>query len=130
MWLQVEMTQPAMLSEIQFESSAVPVVTEPIVPGAPPRTMIPAAAAAAAALAVARAPPEAPAAPDINAVGFPRAFQIQTSMDGTTWSAPVAQGQGCWHQHARDVRARAGQVRPHHADGDDAERAADWPFSG
>ena len=40
------------------------------------------------------APPESPAAPSVNAVGFPRAFQIQTSMDGTTWSAPVAQGQG------------------------------------
>ena len=93
MWLQVEMAQPAMVSEIQFESSAVPVVTEPIVPGAPPRTTIPAGLGRGGA-AGGGAPPESPAAPSVNAVGFPRAFQIQTSMDGTTWSAPVAQGQG------------------------------------
>jgi hypothetical protein len=25
---------------------------------------------------------------------FPRGYQVQTSMDGTTWSAPVAEGRG------------------------------------
>ena len=27
-------------------------------------------------------------------VGFPRAYQVQTSADGVTWSRPVAQGEG------------------------------------
>jgi hypothetical protein len=79
------------VSEIQFESSAVPVVTEPIVPGAPPRTGIPGGGGRGGARGGGAAP-EPPPAPVINAIGFPRAFQIQTSMDGTPWSAPVAPG--------------------------------------
>jgi hypothetical protein len=27
-------------------------------------------------------------------VGYPRAFRVQVSMDGSTWGAPVASGQG------------------------------------
>ncbi len=26
--------------------------------------------------------------------GYPRGYQVQVSMDGTTWSAPVAEGKG------------------------------------
>jgi hypothetical protein len=78
MWLQVEIPQAVRLTELQFESSAVPIVTEPIVPGAPPRSGGGGGRGGAAA-----APPP---------VGFPRGFQVQVSMDGTTWSAPVAQG--------------------------------------
>jgi hypothetical protein len=36
-----------------------------------------------------------PGAPPPIAQGtYPRGFQVQVSTDGTTWSAPVAQGQG------------------------------------
>jgi hypothetical protein len=27
-------------------------------------------------------------------IGYPRAYEVTVSTDGTTWSAPVAQGQG------------------------------------
>jgi mono/diheme cytochrome c family protein len=82
MWLQVELPQPVTIAEIEFESSAVPVVTDPIVPGAPPRTVIN------------RGADGGPAVPDINAIGYPRGFQIQISMDGVNWGAPVVTGQG------------------------------------
>jgi hypothetical protein len=97
MWLQVELPQAMTVSELQFESSVVPVVTEPIIPGQPPRTVVPGGGrggrgGARGGGAGADAAP-APAAPGVEAVGYPRGYQVQTSMDGTTWSAPVAQGQ-------------------------------------
>jgi mono/diheme cytochrome c family protein len=76
MWLQVELPQPVRLTEVQFESGAVAVVEDPIVPGAPPRSGGGRGAAAPAG------------------VGFPRGYQVQVSTDGSTWSAPVAQGAG------------------------------------
>ena len=76
MWLQVELPQATRLTEIQFESSAVAVVEEPIVPGAPPRSGGGRGAAAPVG------------------VGFPIGYQVQVSMDGTTWGNPVAQGAG------------------------------------
>jgi hypothetical protein len=36
------------------------------------------------------APPNAPRRP----VPYPRAYEVQVSLDGTTWSAPVAEGRG------------------------------------
>ena len=74
MWLQVELPQPVMLTELQFESPLVPIVEEPIVPGAPPRSGGGRGAAAPAG------------------IGFPRGYDVQVSMDGTSWSAPVASG--------------------------------------
>ena len=85
MWLQIEMPQPTMVTEVLFESSAVPVVTEPIVPGAPPRTQPGGGARGAGA------PDAAP--PTVNPIGFPRAYEISISMDGTNWGAPIARGQ-------------------------------------
>jgi mono/diheme cytochrome c family protein len=87
MWLQVELPQAAMLTEIQFESNPAPVIPDPIVPGAPPRSGggVPAAGRGAAPGTPAPAPP---------GLGYPRGYQVQVSMDGTTWSAPVAQGKG------------------------------------
>ena len=76
MWLQVELPQAVMLNEIQFESSAVAVVEEPIVPGQPPRSG------------------GGRGAPVPTGIGYPRGYQVQVSMDGTTWGNPVAQGAG------------------------------------
>jgi hypothetical protein len=77
MWFQVELPQAAMVTEIQFSSGA---------PGgrggrggAPP----------AAAGGRASGPPPPP-----PFGSFPIAYKVQVSMDGTTWSAPVGQGQG------------------------------------
>jgi len=83
MWFQVELLQPAMLTEIQFTSTALAVDTTPIVPGAPTRTGIPGGRGV---------PGAAPAAP--LPLGYPREYQVQVSMDGTTWGQPVARGKG------------------------------------
>ena len=83
MWFQVELAQPATLTEIQFTSTALPVDTTPIVPGAPTRTGIPGG----------RGAPGAPAPPP-PPLGFPREYQVQVSMDGTTWGQPIARGKG------------------------------------
>jgi hypothetical protein len=60
MWLQIELPEPLVLTEIQFTSSAVGGGRA----GAP------------------------------TVWTFPREYQVQVSADGSTWSAPVAQGQG------------------------------------
>jgi mono/diheme cytochrome c family protein len=88
MWLQIELPQPATITEIQFESSAAAINAEPIVPGAPPRTGLGGGGGGRGA-APGAAPAPAPPAPP---VGYPRGYQIQVSMDGTTWGRPVAQG--------------------------------------
>lgn len=74
MWLQVELPQPVMLTELQFESGSVSIVEQPIVPGEPPRSGGGRGAGAPAG------------------IGYPRGYQVQVSADGTTWSAPVASG--------------------------------------
>ena len=70
MWLAVELPQPAVVTELQFDSiSTIP----PPARGAAPQTgrggMSP-------------------------VVGYPRGYSVQTSTDGTTWSKPVAEGKG------------------------------------
>ena len=77
MWLQVELSQPATIAEIQFESTAAAVEEGPAVRGAPTRT------------GIGPGGPPAGAAP-----GFPRGYQVQLSMDGVAWGSPVAEGQG------------------------------------
>ena len=78
MWVQIELPQPAMVAGVQFESPAALVDTTPAVPGAPTRTGIGGARGGG--------PPLQP--------GFPRGYEVVVSADGTTWSNPVAQGQG------------------------------------
>jgi mono/diheme cytochrome c family protein len=74
MWYQIELPQPAMVSEVSFQSAG---------PGR------------GGGGAGGRG--GAPAGPPANAaalIGFPRGYTVQVSMDGTTWGAPVAQGTG------------------------------------
>ena len=82
MWLQVELPQPVTLTEVQFESSPVALDAQPAVPGAPTRTGL-------GGPAHPGAPPPPPPLP-----GYPRGYQVQVSMDGTTWGKPVAKGKG------------------------------------
>ena len=77
MWLQIELPQPATSPGVTFESPAALVDTTPAVPGAPTRTGIGGGRGG---------PAPQPA--------FPRGYEVVLSMDGTTWSNPVAQGQG------------------------------------
>jgi hypothetical protein len=80
MWLQVELPRTVALTEVQFESSALAVDPNPIVPGQPPRTGGGRNA-------------NDPNAPQPS-VGYPRGYEVQVSTDGTKWSAPVAKGAG------------------------------------
>jgi mono/diheme cytochrome c family protein len=66
MWFQFELPEPVMLAELNFFSASPP-----------PRPAPPGAAASQ--------PPEPT---------FPRGYRVQVSMDGTAWSAPVAEGRG------------------------------------
>jgi hypothetical protein len=82
MWLQIELPQPALVTEVQFDSvgagfggggggrgrGAAPLPA----PGTP-------------------APAGRGGAPTM---GYPRAYSVQVSTDGKKWSKPVAEGKG------------------------------------
>jgi hypothetical protein len=112
MWFQVELPQPALLTEVQFDSTsgggrAGGGGGRGAAPGAPGEDPIPAVAGGAAAVAAgAQAPPAgapgggrgrggaaagAPQAPPNP--GYPRGYKLDLSMNGTTWT-PVATGAG------------------------------------
>jgi mono/diheme cytochrome c family protein len=120
MWFQVELPQPAMITEVQFDSGApggrgggrgagagrgggrgaVPgarggAPQAAATPGQPP-TAQPAQAPATAAGAPAQ--PAPPAAGRGNAPpvfgSYPLAYRVQVSMDGKSWGTPVAEGSG------------------------------------
>jgi mono/diheme cytochrome c family protein/glucose/arabinose dehydrogenase len=92
MWFQVELPQATMITEVQFDAGQ---------PGgggrgrggrgAPPagRGGAPPAAPGAAPAA---GPPRIPGPPPFGS--YPIGYKVQLSMDGKTWAAPVAQGQG------------------------------------
>jgi mono/diheme cytochrome c family protein len=79
MWFQVELPQPATIAEVQFTSSSS-AAGRGAGAGAGGR-------GAAANQAAAAAPPPPPNP------GYPRAFKLETSLNGTTWT-PAAIGQG------------------------------------
>jgi mono/diheme cytochrome c family protein/glucose/arabinose dehydrogenase len=90
MWFQIELPQPMLVNEVQFDSA-----TERN-PGAR-------AARGARGAAVPAAAGRGPAArgaagrggfggPPV--IGYPRGYSVQTSTDGKSWSKPVAQGKG------------------------------------
>jgi mono/diheme cytochrome c family protein len=87
MWFQIELPDAVRLSEIQFES-----------PGQGGRGGGRGRGAAApAAGAPGAAPGAAPAAPPAFTPpppASPRQFKVEVSMDGATWGAPVAEGEG------------------------------------
>jgi hypothetical protein len=72
MWFQFEMPEPAMIAEVAFQSAG---------PGR------------GGGRGGRGAAPE-PAVDPSMLIGFPRAYTVQVSMDGSTWSVPVAQGTG------------------------------------
>jgi hypothetical protein len=76
MWLQIEMPRPALLTEVEFDSTAVRVQDEPAVPGAPTRTG-----------GARRGDPPPPPS-------FPRGYEVRVSLDGVSWGDPVAVGKG------------------------------------
>jgi hypothetical protein len=69
MWLTVELAQPAMVSEIQFESATI-----------------------GGGRGGRGAPGAAPQPPPV--VGYPRGYSVEVSADGTNWSKPIVEGKG------------------------------------
>ena len=105
MWFQVELPEPVALTEIQFVSTAAGGrgggrgrgAARGEAPGNPPGAAAPGGAMQPPAPGVAPgAAPEmaVPPAPNPAAVGYPRGYTVTVSTNGTTWSAPVARGEG------------------------------------
>jgi mono/diheme cytochrome c family protein/glucose/arabinose dehydrogenase len=86
MWFQVEMPQAAMLTEIQFTSTSAGGRGGRA--SGPPPAAGPDAAPAGGRVGGPGAFPAMPPNP-----GYPRAYRVETSMNGTTWF-PVAEGEG------------------------------------
>jgi mono/diheme cytochrome c family protein/glucose/arabinose dehydrogenase len=96
MWYQVELPQAAQIAEVQFESGIVAPENISTVPGAPVRTAIGGGRGRGAQAASAPGAPQrgsAEAAPAPPKSGYPRAYKLDVSADGTTWKT-VAQGKG------------------------------------
>ena len=74
MWFQIELPSAATVTEIQF-SSSFQAAGRGAVPGAR-----------------GGGPGSGPPPPPVGT--FPRGYRVQLSMDGSTWGAPVAEGQG------------------------------------
>ena len=101
MWLQVELPQPLTVTELQFESAPAVVEAEPAAPGAPTRTGIPGRRTRRARRGA--APPRRPSAiPRVRGPGVDGRHELGTA---------DRQGQGHRHEHQRDVRAGAREVR-------------------
>jgi mono/diheme cytochrome c family protein/glucose/arabinose dehydrogenase len=109
MWFQVEIDKATAITELEFDSpfmgfggsppgrgsgggpgSSAParVTNEPSVGNIDPR------ASGADRAAARRPPPNGGIAGYLTRAGYPRGYKVQVSMDGTTWSAPVAEGRG------------------------------------
>ena len=76
MWFAVELAQPVVVTEVQFDSN--------MASGGPRRTWRP--------RRTGRARRHLPASAPV--IGYPRGYSVQVSADGTTWSKPVATGKG------------------------------------
>src|SRR6185295_11484540 len=76
MWFQVDLPQPVMLTEIQFDSANTGRAGGPGRAGAPGAPAGAAGAGAAAAAAPAQTP-TAPPVPQIPIAGFPRGYRVQ-----------------------------------------------------
>jgi hypothetical protein len=73
MWFQIELAEPATLTEIQF-TSTLQMVGQQTVAGAR------------------GGGPTTPPPPPVGT--YPRSYRVETSMDGSSWGTPVATGEG------------------------------------
>ena len=90
MWFQAELPQPVLVSEIQFDSLGAQGG------GGGGRALAPPPGAAAPGAGAAPAGPPAGRGGFGGApvIGYPRGYSVQTSLDGSTWSQPLATGKG------------------------------------
>jgi mono/diheme cytochrome c family protein/glucose/arabinose dehydrogenase len=100
MWFQVELPKPATITEIEFDSPIV--FGGSVAPGTPPARVtnepqvgtLDASASGAERAAARRAAPGGGLAGLFTRAGYPRGYKVQVSLDGATWSPPVAEGRG------------------------------------
>jgi mono/diheme cytochrome c family protein/glucose/arabinose dehydrogenase len=85
MWFQIELPEPVMVAEVQFDAAGGGRLGGANRGGGGARGR-------AGAPGVGAGPTPVPA--PVPAVGFPRQFQVQVSLDGKSWGTPVATGQG------------------------------------
>jgi mono/diheme cytochrome c family protein len=90
MWFQVELPQPTVLTELQFESTAG---AYEITRGRILNADAPAAGTRDGGAGAGGASPAPRPAPNY---GFPRAYKVEVSADGKTWK-PAAEGKDAWH---------------------------------
>jgi hypothetical protein len=101
MWFQIELPQPAVLTEIEFDSPAA------------------GRGGGGGARGAAAAPPVVP---------YPRGYRVEVSMDGVKWGKPVAEGKGAGtHTIATFAPARAKFIRITQTD--TVENAPAWAMS-
>ena len=109
MWFAVELPQPVVVVELQFDSagvggggragrSAPPAAVSGPAPAGPPAA-VGAPAAPGSATPASAGQRGAPAPPGgrggaAPVAGYPRGYSVQVSLDGTSWSKPVAEGKG------------------------------------
>jgi mono/diheme cytochrome c family protein len=95
MWFQVELSEPVAITEVQFDAA-----------GGGPLGSVGRGGGRGRGGAATAAPPGPPPTP-----GYARQFQVQVSTDGTTWSDPVARGDGSALTIASFAPVRAKFVR-------------------
>jgi hypothetical protein len=111
MWFSIELAQPALITEVQFDSMSTmsgggrggrggPAAAGPAGATGAPAASTPGAATAAPA-AAGQAPPQGRGGRGgfgggggTPVVGYPRGYSVQVSTDGTNWTKPVAEGKG------------------------------------
>jgi mono/diheme cytochrome c family protein len=95
MWLQVELPEPVMLTEVQFDSESSSGRGRGAGAGRGGFAGRGGAVPPAGPNPVTLSPASSPQSGGFQAAGgYPRGYQVQVSMDGATWSAPVAEGAG------------------------------------
>ena len=102
MWLQVELTRPVSLTEIQFDSWSGMANSGVGLGGGGGVGGGARGGGGGGARGGGGGGPVPGAPPAVATNTFPRGYQVQVSTDGTTWSAPVAQGEGSGRTTAID----------------------------
>jgi mono/diheme cytochrome c family protein/glucose/arabinose dehydrogenase len=127
MWFQIELPQPVMLAEIQFDSPGGR-GTGPGGRGAGRTGGRGAGADPAAAPGAAPAAPGTFVPPPPPVPGFPRGYAVRVSMDGTNWGQPIVDGKGSGSRTViafKPVRAKFVRITQTAAE----ENAPPWTIS-
>jgi mono/diheme cytochrome c family protein len=90
MWFQLELPEATTITELQFDSLSGARAGTP----QPARGAGPGGGGGGRGAGGAPPDPAAQAAAQLAAMGFPRGYKVEASMDGKTWGKPIAEGAG------------------------------------